>query len=179
MDEREAIELYNRAGDAANRGLGAIHWPHVSMEPATLARLVEAVLDERCDWARLAFGETFEAEALGERLSEAWRTDAVQVRFAPEGVFVRASFTVRVEVEPEEDDVQDKETDPPLVEVLTATAEICLSFTPRHHVRPFVDFMDGEIRRTGDAAAVRLDPFAREVSPIDAVAWGLQEAGAG
>jgi hypothetical protein len=33
--------------------------------------------------------------------------------------------------------------------------------------------MGGEVRREGGDVVTRLDPFARELAPADAVAWGL------
>lgn len=169
MEEREAIECYDRAGEKHRGAHAPVRWPDLAIEPANLARLVEGVLDARCDFARLAFGEEFDAEAVGELLSEAWRTDSLQTRFAPEGVFVRGVFSVRFVIEP--DDV-DGNADA-VTETLTLELELCLSFTHRHHTRPFVDFMAGEVRRAGDGPVKRLDAFACEIAPADAVAWGL------
>jgi hypothetical protein len=175
MDDREAIEHYDRAGEHA-RGVSAfapIRWPDLVVDPANLARLVEGVLDARCDCARLVFGEDFDAsaDAVVDRLSETWRTDALQVRFAPEGVFVRARISVLVELAADEH--ADAPEIPEAIDTLWFTSELCVSFTQRHHVRPFVDFMSGEVHRASDGAITRLDPFAREVSPQDAVEWGL------
>jgi hypothetical protein len=172
MTDDEAIEHYNRGGDATRGAFAAVHWPDVPLTPTNLGRLVEGVLDDRCDCVRLAFGEDVETEALGERVTEAWRTDALQTRFAPEGVFVRAAFTVRVAIAPDGDQERDGNAEP-MVETLAFAVEVCVSFTHRHHVRPFLDFMGGTVRRAGDGAVLRLDPFAREVSPADAVAWGV------
>jgi hypothetical protein len=172
MDEREAIEQYNLAGErrGPDRALGAVLWPDIAIDADNLARLAEGVLAEHCDCAQLVFGDACDSAALGDRLSEAWRTDGLEVRFAPEGVFVRSVFTVRVAVAAERDDEE------PLIETLCFRSELCLSFTHRHHTRPFVDFMGGEVRRGSEETVQRIDPFAREISPVDAVAWGLNGA---
>jgi len=58
-------------------------------------------------------------------------------------------------------------------ETLGFEGELCVSFTNRHHTRPFVDFMSGCVRRMSDGTSTRIDPFAHEVAPADAIAWGL------
>lgn len=190
MDDREAIAHYDRAGEAAAGRWPPVRWPDLALTPENMARLVEGVLDERCDCARLAFGDDFDASAVAGRLTEAWRTDDVALRFAPEGVFIRAAFTVRVEIAPEDAEETEHphgelaearargltDEDEAVVETLGFDVEVCVSFTSRHHTRPFVDFMGGTVRRTGDGAVTRLDPFAREIAPADAVAWGLNGA---
>lgn len=173
MNDDEAIERYNRGGDAVGGAFAAVHWPDLPLAPANLERLVEGVLDDRCDCVRLAFGEEIAADALGDRVTEAWRTDALQVRFAPEGVLARAAFSVRVEIAPEDEGEAGADGGEPLAETLAFAVEVCVSFTHRHHVRPFIDFMGGTARRAGDGTVLRLDPFAREMSPADAVAWGI------
>jgi hypothetical protein len=168
LTEAEAIELYDRAGDAGTR-FGSVRWPDVALGEVNLQRLCEGVLGARCDFLREAFGPDFEAEGLEDRIEEGWRNDAAQVRFAPEGVFVRAAFTVRVAVSDEAGVVE-------LEETLAVEGEICLSFSTRRHTRPFVDFMGGQIIRASDHAARVIDPFGMMVSPQDAVAWGLNGA---
>ncbi len=167
MEDREAIEQYNRAGEATRVRFPAVRWPDLALATENVARLAEGVLSARCDCARLAFGDDFEVEAHEERLSEAWRTDALETRYAPEGVYVRAAFSVRVELAPETDEAET------ISETLSFTCELCVSFTHRHHIRPFVDFMGGEVRRNGDDVKMHLDPFAHEIAPADALAWGL------
>jgi hypothetical protein len=169
MDDREAIELYDCAGEKFRGALAPVRWPDLAIEPENVARLVEGVLGSRCDFARLAFGDEFDAEAVAELLSEAWRTDSLQTRFAPEGVFVRGIFSIRVVIEPDDIDGNAEA----VTEALTLTVELCLSFTHRHHTRPFVDFMSGAVSRASDGQVKRLDPFACEIAPVDAIAWGL------
>jgi len=164
-DEAAAIERYDRAGGGVSR-FGAVRWPDVAVTEDNLARLVEGVLGARIDFAREAFGPDFESEGLEERLEEGWRRDAVQVRYAPEGVFVRAAFTVRVRL-------IDDEGEEEAHEILSVEAELCLSFSTRRHARPFVDFMAGRIARSSGGAARTIDPFAMMIEPQAAVAWGL------
>jgi hypothetical protein len=172
------IERYNRAGDAARAEGGPVHWPHIALDARNLERLVEGVLGVRMDFVRAAFGDDFDADARADRVEEAWRTDALQTRYAPEGVFVRARFTVRVTLAEEADEAEKSEGsfgD----ETLEIAAEICLSFVERRHTRPFVDFMSGELRRLSDGTVKKLDPFAFAIEPSDALAWGLNGASAG
>jgi len=171
MDDQEAIARYDEAGRAraAAEGQLPVRWPDLALEPANLARLVEGVLGARLNFPMLAFGEDFDADACGERLSEAWRTDDLQVRYAPEGVFVRAKFSVLVELASDPDD----EDDTGAAETVWVVCELCVSFTHRHHTRPFVDFMGGTVTRASDGATRALDPFAREIAPADAFEWGL------
>jgi hypothetical protein len=61
-------------------------------------------------------------------------------------------------------------------ETVAIVCELCVSFTHRHHTRPFIDFMEGVVRRATDGAVTRIDPFAREISPQEAVEWGLNGA---
>ncbi|MBE2215324.1 MAG: hypothetical protein IAE82_15735 [Opitutaceae bacterium] len=167
LTETEAIERYDRAGAArAGARFAGVRWPDVAADEDNLARLVEGVLGARVDFAREAFGPDFESEGPEHRLEEAWRRDAVQVRYAPEGLFVRAAFTVRVRLS---DDDGEEEA----LESVSVDAEICLSFSTRRHARPFVDFMRGRLLRASDGAARTIDPFAMMVEPQDAVAWGL------
>jgi hypothetical protein len=185
VDDREAnsdfasnealIERYNRAGDAARAEGGPVHWPHIALDARNLERLVEGVLGARIDIVRAAFGDEFDAGACEDRIEEAWRTDALQTRYAPEGVFVRARFTVRVTLVGEDGEAE-KIEEPPGDETLEITTELCLSFVERRHTRPFVDFMSGELRRVGDGIARKLDPFAFAIEPGDALAWGLNGA---
>lgn len=163
--DEAAVERYDRAGGGTSR-FAAIRWPDVAVTEDNLARLVEGVLGARIDFAREAFGPDFESEGLEERLEEGWRRDAVQVRYAPEGVFVRAAFTIRVRW-------IDDEGGEEALETLAVEAELCLSFSTRRHARPFVDFMGGRITRTSDGAARTIDPFAMMIEPQAAVAWGL------
>jgi hypothetical protein len=174
MDDREAIEHYDRAGEKRRGAFSAVRWPDLALDAENLARLAEGVFDARCDCVRLAFGDAVEGAALGERLSEAWRTDALHVRYAPEGVFLRTKLSVLLEIAPEDDDVDADESS--TRETLMFEGELCVSFTSRHHTRPFVDFMGGSVRRMTDGASTRLDPFAHEIAPAEAVAWGLNGA---
>ncbi|MGH8021249.1 MAG: hypothetical protein ACREIA_23810 [Opitutaceae bacterium] len=178
MDDREATAAYDAAGMKGAPGAG-VRWPDIDLAAGNLRRLFEGVLDERLDLAELAFGEQANRADAAEQLEEAWRLEAMHTRFAPEGVYVRAKFSVRIRLlddaapdDPSEDEVW-----------LGVEGELCLSFATRQHTRPFVDFMGGSLRieeRTGDATPVatekRLDPFALMVSPQLAVAWGLNAA---
>lgn len=174
-DDDDAIAEYDRAGSNARDAFATVRWPDLALDRANLGRLAEGVLAARYDLARLAFGEEWDGAAAGERVEEAWRTDALHARYAPEGMFVRAALSIIVTVHPTDDArAPDAPEDAPLAEeVLHFAFELCVSFTYRHHTRPFVDFMGGELRRESDDSQVRLDPFAHEVAPADAVAWGL------
>ncbi len=163
--EREAVERYDRAGGGPSP-FPPVRWPDVAATGENLARLAEGVLAARCDFAREAFGPDFDSEALTDRLSEAWRLDAMQARYAPEGLYVRITYAVRVVLSDEDDGAE-------AVETLAVEGELCLSFSTRRHAQPFVDFMGGHIVRASDGAARRLDPFALQVDPESAVAWGL------
>jgi hypothetical protein len=174
MDDREAIEQYDRAGEKHSGAFAAVRWPDLALDAENLVRLAEGVFDARCDCVRLAFGDTVDGTALGGRLSEAWRTDALHVRYAPEGVFVRTRLSVLLEIAPDDNDPDADEES--VQETLAFDGELCVSFTHRHHTRPFVDFMGGSVRRMTDGVSTRIDPFAHEIAPVDAVAWGLNGA---
>jgi len=170
LTEAEAIERYDRAGAAqAGSRFAGVRWPDVAVTEDNLLRLVEGVLSVRVDFAREAFGPDFESEECADRLEEAWRADAVQLRYAPEGVYARTAFTVRVRL-------CDDDGEEEALESLEVEAELCLSFSTRRHARPFVDVMSGRIVRTGDGATRVLDPFAQMIEPQAAVAWGLNGA---
>jgi hypothetical protein len=171
MTDDEAIARYDEAGAAAGRRLGPVRWPDLALDPAGVERLAEGVLASRLDLPSRAFGPDFDGAACGDRIAEAWRTEACEARFAPEGVFVRAAFTVVVTLAEDEPGggVMAEET-------LAIRCEVCLSFVERRHTRPYVDFMGGEVRRASDGAVGRLDPCAFMVDPADAVAWGLNGA---
>ncbi|RME70626.1 MAG: hypothetical protein D6781_05945 [Verrucomicrobia bacterium] len=171
MDDRQAIGLYNAAGDRHRGRLGAVHWPDIELDEENIFLLTQGVLDMRVDWPRLAFGDDFDAEASHDEPSEAWRTDELRVRFAPEGVYIRAAFTIRVELN--DPDASDPDEAPVAVETLCDECELCLSYVERHHTRPFIDFMGGRVRRLSDGCITRIDPFSFELSPEDAVEWGL------
>jgi hypothetical protein len=173
LTEAEAIERYDRAGAAqAGARFAGVRWPDVSVTEDNMQRLVEGVLGARIDFAREAFGPDFEPEGQEDRLEEGWRHDAAQMRFAPEGVFVRAACTVRVRL-------CDEEGGEEALETLAVEAEMCLSFSTRRHARPFVDFMAGRIVRASDGAARTIDPFALMIEPQTAVAWGLNGSAPG
>jgi hypothetical protein len=176
-EDRAAIEAYDRAGEASRAAGHAVHWPDLALDPDNLVRLAEGVIGSRIDFARAAFGDDFEAEACADRIEEAWRTDAFQARFAPEGVFVRVEFTVEVALldAPRSDAEPAIGADEPDAarESLRVAAEFCLSFVEKHRTRPFIDFMGGELRRESDGAARRIEPYSFMVEPGDAIAWGL------
>jgi hypothetical protein len=180
MTDDEAIDAYNRAGEASARGrrFPPVRWPDLPLDARDIERLAEGVLASRLDLGAEAFGPDFDSVACADRLEDAWRTDACEARFAPEGVYMRAAFTVAVALRDEDTDSGAPGATPEIVakEALTIVSEICLSFVERHHTRPFVDFMGGEIRRAGDGATRRLDPCAFMIEPADAVAWGLNGA---
>jgi hypothetical protein len=168
VDESEAIRKINELGDRARTSWKAVRWPHVDLHPANLERIAEAVVDSRVDTTVLAFGEEFDADDTTDEIVEAWRTDEFQTRFAPEGIFACVRFTIRLTV-------SDPEAGNELIaeETLVIKAEFCLSFSEKHHTRPFIDFMEGEVRRVGDGATTIIDPFSMFIEPDDAVAWGL------
>ena len=168
MTEAEAIECYDRAGAVAGPFAG-VRWPDVALTEENLARLAEGVLAARLDFGREAFGPDCDTDALGERIEEAWRRDARQVRFAPEGVYVRVRCSIRVRV-------LDEDGQEECAELLHLEAELCLSFSTRRHARPFVDLMGGRLTRSSDGASRAIDPFGLMVEPQLAVAWGLNGA---
>ena len=172
VDEHEWIDRYDRAGAAARERFAGVSWPDLALEAANLERLAEGLVDGLVDAPRLAFGDDFDPEQSHDVLEEAWRTDALQARFAPEGLYVRAAFTVRLMLSEEEagEVVAD--------ESLVIEAEFCVSFVEKFGVRPFVDFMGGAVRRIGDGIETRLDPRGFMITPEDAVAWGLNGASA-
>lgn len=168
--EGEAIERYDRAGGGPST-FAPVRWPDLAVTTENLALLAEGVLGARCDFAREAFGPDLDSDALSDRLEEAWRLEAMQVRYAPEGLYLRFNYTVRVTLAG--DDADDDATE----ETLAVEGELCLSFSARRHARPFVDFMGGRILRAGDGAVRALDPFALMIEPQTAVAWGLNGVG--
>ena len=172
MDEREWIDIYDQAGAAARNRFAGVRWPDLPLDAANLERLAEGVVDGLADAARLAFGDDFDPAASRDELEEAWRTDALQARFAPEGLYVRAAFTVRLRLSEEESNEAVAD------ETLAIEAEFCVSFVEKYGVRPFVDFMGGAVRRIGDGTETRLPPRGFIITPEDAVAWGLNGAGA-
>lgn len=169
--EAEAIERYN-AGAAAAPPFAAVRWPHLALDAPNLWRLVEGVLGERVDLAREAFGADLDSDALADRIELAWREDALHVRYAPEGLYVRARCSVRLWWLQDDD-----EGDEPAEETLGCEMELCLSFSTRRHARPFVDFMSGRIVRVSDGVSRPIDPFGLMVEPELAVAWRLNARG--
>jgi hypothetical protein len=172
VDETEAIKALNKLGDRASTSWTPVHWPHVDLRSVNLERLAEAVVDSRLDTAVIAFGDDFDSERSSDDLEEAWRTDEFQARFAPEGVFVCAGFSILLTI-------SDANADDEIIaeETLIIKAEFCLSFSEKHHTRPFIDFMDGEVRRGSDGVRKKIDPFSMFIEPDDAVAWRLNGAG--
>ncbi len=177
MNDREAMAAY----DAAGAKRAGVRWPDVDLDRENLRRLFEGALDEHLDLAALAFGDQANRAGAAERIEEAWRLDAMRVRFAPEGVFARARFSVRLRLWGDGPAAEAPEDEA----ALTIEGELCLSFTERNHTRPFVDFMGGRLRVEEPAAMdagaspaedKRIDPFALMISPQLAVAWGLNAA---
>ena len=166
--EAEAIEIYDRAGRVSG-SFASVRWPDIAITETNLRALVEGVVTARVDVAREAFGHDLDTDALADRLEQACRHDAMQVRFAPEGVFVRARCEVRVWLLGDEGEEDEEET-------LTVEGELCLSFSTRRHARPYVDFMGGRLVRASDGAARGIDPFGMMIEPQIAVAWGLNGA---
>lgn len=172
MNDREAIERYDAGGTSARGRFPGIRWPDVALTEDNLRRLFEGVLEARVNVAAFALGDDIDSEALAGRVEEAWRLDAMQVRFAPEGVFVRAAFTVLVRLAS-----ADPEAEPEAEVSVAIGGEICLSYVELHHVRPFVDFMGGQLRLLDPEPVVRtLEPYTWMVEPDAAVAWGLNGA---
>lgn len=166
MNESEAIERYDHAGGGPS-ALRPIRWPDLAITTENLGRLLEGVLGARIDFARAAFGDDFSAESVDDdQLEEAWRREAIDVRYAPEGLYVRARHAVRIRLLDETGAEEAAET-------LEVEAEICLSFSTRRHARPFVDFMNGRLTRVADGASQVIDPFGLMIEPEAAVAWGL------
>lgn len=172
MNESEAIKAINMLGDRASTSWKPVHWPHIDLRSVNLERLAEAVIDARLDTATIAFGDDFDPERSADDLEEAWRTDEFQARFAPEGVFVCAGFSILLTI-------KDASADDEVIaeETLVVKAEFCLSFSEKHHTRPFIDFMDGAVRRNSDGFSRKIDPFSMFIEPEDAVAWRLNGAG--
>lgn len=168
VDEQQAIELYNRAGRPRGAESRGVLWPDIDLESSNLERLAEGVLGARCNLVEIALDEDVDANALESEVDERWRTDRLEVRFAPEGVFVRASFSVRFVVEdPEEAEPRSAE------ETLNLYGEFCLSHTELHGVSPVVDFLHGCVGRTSDQTRTRLNPFTLRLDAVTAVLWGL------
>lgn len=168
VTEQEAIELYNRAGLLRGKESQGVRWPDLDLESSNLERTAEEIFGARSNLAGIALGEDFDSEAGESEVDERWRTDRLEVRFAPEGVMVRASFTVRFVVagaaagEPTSAE-----------EVLIITGEFCLSHTELHGVCPVVDFLQGEVCRVSEQTRTNLNPFTMRLDAVTAVMWGL------
>lgn len=168
MEEQQAIELYNRAGLLRGAESRGVRWPDLDLELSNLERMAEGLLGARCHLVEIALGNDFNPDVLDAQVDERWRTDRLEVRFAPEGVFVRAAFTIRFVVASEAGDEP-----PEAVETVTVAGEFCLSHTELHGVSPVVDFLSGEVCRTSDQTRTRLNPFTLRLDPVSAVNWGL------
>lgn len=172
VDDLKAIDAYNAAGDKIRGRLGAVHWPDLALDNENLVQLSEGLLDSRLDLEAIAFGEDFDAEVNHEEIEQGWRNDELSARYAAEGVIVRVASTVRLKLV----DPVSPQDEANFVETLYIEAEFCLSFIERRHTRPFVDFLSGHVRRIGDGVVTRIDAFACEISPGDALEWGLNRS---
>lgn len=168
MTEHDAIDLYNRAGLLRGAESRGVRWPDLDLELSNLERMAEGVLGARCNLAEIALGNDFDPDGLDSPVDERWRTDRLDVRFAPEGVFVQAAFTVRFLVPA---DVGGESPD--AEETITVAGEFCLSHTELHGVCPVVDFLRGDVCRASDQMRTRLNPFTLRIDAVTAVLWGL------
>lgn len=170
MDDIEAVERYDRGGAAGAGRFAGVRWPDLAITPENLRRICEGVLESKVDAATCALGDVVDVERFADDIEEAWRLDGLQARFAPEGVFLQVAFTVRAIFEP--DEVGDDASR--IAGQVTIEGELCLSFVARQHARPFVDFMGGVVRRAEpEAFEKQIEPFALQIDPPLAVAWGL------
>jgi hypothetical protein len=171
-DERnDWIERYNAGEGAEPGGFARPQWPDLLMDRANMEALVEGVLAERIDWPDLVFeGEPPPDEVL-EAIEMMIAVPDLQIRFAPEGCFLRSRVIIRLYLEDPEDPEGSFQED------LEVESEFCLSFTERFGVSPVVDIMGGKIVLRSTGAVSDIEPGTEMIEPDQAVDWGMNGCG--
>lgn len=168
MDDRsDWINRYNSGGETKVDGFARPQWPDVAIDPANMEALVEGILAERIDWPDLVFeGEPPPDEVL-EAIEMMIAMPVLQIRFAPEGCFLKTRVIIRLYLEDPED------TEDSFQEDLEVESEFCLSFTERYGVSPVVDIMGGKIVLLSTGTVSEIEPGTEVIEPERAVEWGL------
>jgi hypothetical protein len=171
-DERnDWIERYNAGDGTEPDGFGRPQWPDLLMDRANMEALVEGVLAERIDWPDLVFeGEPPPDEVL-EAIEMMIAVPDLQIRFAPEGCFLRSRVIIRLYLEDPEDPEGSFQED------LEIESEFCLSFTERFGVSPVVDIMGGKIVLRSTGAVSDIEPGTEMIEADQAVDWGMNGCG--
>jgi hypothetical protein len=149
----------------ADSGFPLPRWPDLLIESENLLRLFNGAMEQRCDFPGLILGDAFAGG--DERVEEAYRVEAMQARFAPEGLYIRARLIRRAWVEPASSE------DEELSGEAVIDGEVCLSFVPQRHVCPFIDVMGGWIRFADGREPRRIDPFGYRLERDEALEWGV------
>jgi len=165
---KDAIDQYNQSGEGGCGYFPPVRWPDLLLTEENLVLLVEGVLAERFNFAEILWGNEMDVIALDKQIEESSRLLEMQLRYAPEGVYIRCGLEIMMSLVDEEGSA-DSASDG-LVEV---EVEMCLSYTEKNHTCPFVDIMGGEVRVPVDDRVVPIEAYSYLVLPEDAVAWGI------
>ncbi len=168
---KDAIDQYNQAGKTECGGFAPVQWPDIALTEENMVLLVEGVLAERLNYAEILWGNEMDVESVDEQIEESSRLLELQLRYAPEGVYIRSRMEVMVTLLDQE--MIDLESND-LVEV---EVEVCLSHTEKNHTCPFVDVMGGNVCVLSDGRMIRIEAYSYLVLPEDAVDWGMNGLG--
>jgi len=168
MDESAKwIERYDAGDDHAPGGFPLPRWPDILIERDNLERLIEGILAERIDWPALVFEGDPPPDEVLEAIEMMIAMPDLQIRFAPEGCFLKSRVIIRLRLDDPDDEADSFQED------LEVESELCLSFTERYGVSPVVDIMGGTVGLKSTGAEARLEPGTEVIDPERAVDWGL------
>jgi hypothetical protein len=167
----DAIDHYNQAGREECGGFAPVQWPDIALTEESVVLFVEGVLAERLNFAEILWGNEMDIESLDEKIVESSRLLEMQLRYAPEGIYIRSRMEVMVTLMDQES--ADFEAD----DILEVEVEMCLSYTEKNHTCPFVDVMGGVVRVSSDGREMQIEAYSYLVRPEDAVDWGMNGAG--
>ncbi len=168
---KDAIDQYNQAGKAECGGFAPVQWPDIALTEENVVLLVEGVLAERLNYAEILWGNEMDVESFDEQIEESSRLLEIQLRHAPEGIYVRSRMEVMVTLGDQES------IDLELGNLVEIEVEMCLSHTEKNHTCPFVDVMGGNIRVLADDRVIRIEAYSYLVRPEDAADWGMNGIG--
>jgi hypothetical protein len=172
MSEREDwIRIYNAGDGSGSDGIARPKWPEVLMDRGNMEALVEGILAERIDWPDLVFAGEPPPDEVLEAIEMMIAIPELQMRFAPEGCFLKSRAIIRLYLE-DPDDAEDS-----FQEDLEVECEFCLSFTERYGVSPVVDIMAGKIVLRSTGAVSEIEPGTEIIDPERAVGWGMNGCG--
>jgi len=161
------VERYNSGSACEPGGFPGPKWPDILIDHGNLEALIEGVLAERVDWPALVFDRDPPPDEVLEAIEMMIAMPDLQIRFAPEGCFLKSRVIIRLRLDDPDDEADSFRED------LEVESELCLSFTERYGVSPVVDIMGGTIVLKSTGAEARLESGSEVLDPERAVDWGL------